>query len=75
MKLEANIIPIYYTDIEKNTSASNRKLMKFLYVESQKHTRNEISWAIGTAEAGIKSNHVALHFDIHKTTAYRIGSG
>ena len=46
--------------------------MKFWYVESQKHTRDERSWVIGIAEGGFNINHVAFHFDIHKTIVYRI---
>ena len=30
------------------------------------------SWEIGMAEACFNINYVALHFDIHKTIAYRI---
>ena len=45
--------------------------MKFGYVESQKHTRDERSWVIGLAEADFNINYVAVHFDIHKTIAYR----
>ena len=46
--------------------------MTFWYMESQKPTRDERSWVIGMAEAGFNINNVAFHFDIHKTTAYRI---
>ena len=41
--------------------------MKFLSVESQKPTRDERSWVIDMAEAGFNINHVAFHFNIHKT--------
>ena len=41
-------------------------------MESKKPTRDERSWVIVMAEAGIKINSVVLHLDIHKTTAYRI---
>ena len=54
----------------KQTSTSNRNLMNFfLYVESQKPTRDERSWMIGMAEAGFNINYIAFHFDIHKTIA------
>ena len=46
--------------------------MKFWYVESQKPTRDERSWVNGMAEADFNIDHVALHFDIHKTIVYRI---
>ena len=46
--------------------------MKFGYVESQKPTIDESSWVIGVAEAGFNINYVAVHFDTHKTIAYRI---
>ena len=48
--------------------------MKFWYVESQKPTRDEHSWVIGMAEAGFSIDYVAVHFDIHKTIAYRINN-
>ena len=49
-----------------------RNLMKFLYVESQRPTRDECSWVICMAETGFNINYVAFHFDIHKTIANRI---
>ena len=56
----------------KNTSASNRNLMQFGYVESRKPNRDKRIWVIGIAEAVINIYDVARHFGIHKTTAYRI---
>ena len=46
--------------------------MTFWYVESQKPTRDERSRVIGVAEDGFNINYVAIHFDFHKTIAYRI---
>ena len=41
-------------------------------MELQKPTGDEYSRIIGMAEAGINIKSVALHFHIHKITAYRI---
>ena len=49
----------------KQTSKSNRNLMNFRYVESQKPIRDERSWVIGMAEAGFNINYVAFHLNIH----------
>ena len=51
-----------YKVAAKNTSASNRYLMKFWFVESRKSTRNERIWVIGMAEAGININDIVRHF-------------
>ena len=48
--------------------------MKFCYVESLKPTRDEHSLVIGMAEAGFNIDYVAVHFDIHKTIAYRVNN-
>ena len=48
--------------------------MKFGYVELQKPTRDERSCVIGVAEACVNIYYVAIHFDIHKTIAYRINN-
>ena len=54
----------------KNTSASDRNVMEFGYVESRKPTRDERIWVIDMAEAGININDVARHFGSHKTAVY-----
>ena len=46
--------------------------MKFWYVESKKSNRDERSRGMDMAEAGFDIHYVAFHFDIDKTTAYRI---
>ena len=48
--------------------------MKFWYVESQKSTRDEHSGVMGVMEAGFNINYVAVHFNIHKTIAYRLNN-
>ena len=58
----------------KQTSTSNRNVMKFGYVESQKPTTDERSRVIGVAETGFNINYGAFHFDIHKTITYRINN-
>ena len=70
----SRLLRLVYTVTRKHTSTSNRNLMKFGYAKSQKPTRDKRSWVIGVAEAGFKINYVAVHFDIHKTIAYRINS-
>ena len=70
----SRLLRLVYTVTGKHTSTSNRNVMKFGYVESQKPTRDERSWVIGVAEAGFKINFVAVHFDIYKTIAYRINN-
>ena len=50
----------------KKTSTRNRNVMK-----RHKPTRDERSWVVGMAKAGVSINDVALHFDIHWVTAYR----
>ena len=56
----------------KQTSTSNRNVMNYWYMESQKATRDERSVVIGMAEVGININYDAFHFDILKRIAYRI---
>ena len=68
------LLRLVYTVTGRHTSTSNRNLMKFGYVESQKPTRDELSWVIGAAEAGFHINYVAVYYDIHKTIAYRINN-
>ena len=53
----------------KQTSTSNRNVLKFRYMESQKPTRDGHSWVIGMAEVGFNINYDSFHFDIHKTIA------
>ena len=57
----------------KNTSASNRELIKYryMYVDSRKPTRDQHMWVICMSKAGSNINDVARHFGFHKTTAYR----
>ena len=58
----------------KDVFTRNRNLMKCGYFESQKPTRDDRSWVNVVAEAGVNVNYDAIHFDIHKTIAYRINN-